>query len=132
AKNREGVKELNDFLSEHNIEKKDLPDTAPTFINTFIVYPFNPEIQLKENEFLGIRFDELHLLYSKDLKEIRHKLVALQPVFVADKVEYRLHEYLRAIDLNCVLTKVGDADRCSPTDMFLSAGEMEAKYSKYA
>src|SRR5690606_26039918 len=47
AKNREGVKELNDFLSEHNIEKKDLPDTAPAFSNAFIVYPYTAEIQLK-------------------------------------------------------------------------------------
>lgn len=132
AKNREGVKELNDFLSEHNLQKKELPDSPPTFYNTFIVYPFSSPVQLQAHEFLGIRFDELHVLYSRDLTEIKHKLVALQPVFVAGKVEYRLHEYLRAIDLNCVLTKVSDADRCSPTDIFLSAGEMEAKYSKYA
>ncbi|RZM07160.1 MAG: PHP domain-containing protein, partial [Pedobacter sp.] len=28
ARNREGMKELNDFLTEHNLEKKPLPDLA--------------------------------------------------------------------------------------------------------
>lgn len=132
AKNREGVKELNDFLSEHNLEKKELPDEAPVFRNVFLIYPFTPSKTLRENEYLGIRFDELHLLFNLDLGKLRSRLVALQPVFVADKIEYRLHEYLRAIDLNCLLTQVGENDKCRPTDMFLRPGQLEAKYSKYA
>src|SRR4051794_39817964 len=31
AKNREGMKELNDFLSYHNLEQKDLPDAPWPF-----------------------------------------------------------------------------------------------------
>lgn len=132
AQNREGMKELNDFLTEHNLAQTELPAVAPPFQNAFIVYPFSFEGKLKANEFLGIRFDEINKLYGKDLSAVKDKLLALQPVFVLDKVEYRLHEYLRGIDLNTVLTMVTCNDKCTPTDMFMPPGVLEAKYSRYA
>lgn len=132
AKNKEGMKELNDFLTIHNLEERSLPDQAEAFKNAYIVYPIWYKGELRDNEYLGIRFDELQILYSKDISPIKQKLLALQPVFVANKIEYRLHEYLRAIDLNTLLTKVGDEDKCRKTDMFLKPGELEAKFSKYA
>jgi DNA-directed DNA polymerase III PolC len=132
ARNRDGMKELNDFLSEHNLEQKELPDSAIDFENAYIIYPYGYSAELKANEYLGIRFDQLHQFYKADLAPIKEKLIALQPVFVGDKVQYRLHEYLRAIDLNTLLTMIGKEDKCSPTDMFLPPGEMEAKFGKYA
>jgi DNA polymerase-3 subunit alpha len=132
AKNKEGMRELNEFLSEHNLEQKELPETAPAFRHAFIVYPFGHVGKLKENEYLGIRFDELNRLYNKDISAIKEKLLALQPVFVADKLEYRLHEYLRGIDLNTLLSMVTTEDKCKPTDMFLAPGKLEASYAKYS
>jgi DNA-directed DNA polymerase III PolC len=132
ARNKEGMRELNEFLTEHNLEQKELPETVPSLKNAFVIYPYEYSHELKENEYLGIRFDELTKLFRKDLTLVKDKLVALQPVFVADKVEYRLHEYLRAIDLNTLLTMVRAEDKCSPTDMFLAPGKLEASYSRYA
>jgi len=132
SRNKEGMRELNEFLTEHNLEKKALPDQPPFFKHAFVVYPFGYEGPLATNEFLGIRPDELHLLYNKDITDIRSKLLVLQPVFVSDRIEYRLHEYLRAIDLNTVLSKVEAVDKCRDTDRFLNPGEMEAKFSKYS
>jgi len=132
AKNREGMRELNEFLSEHNLEKKELPDTCPPFKFACIVYPYGYTGELRQWEYVGIRADELHLLYKKDLSAIREKLVALQPVFVGNKIEYRLHEYLRAIDLNTLLTMVKPEDKCKPADMFLPPGKLEASYAKYS
>jgi DNA polymerase III alpha subunit len=104
ARNKEGIKELNDFLTEHNLEQKALPDLAPAFVKAYVVYPYGHQEPLKANEFLGIRYGQFNSLFKKDFSEIRDKLLALQPVFVADKIEYRLHEYLKGIDLNVVLT----------------------------
>jgi len=132
ARNREGMRELNEFLSEHNLEKKELPDTAPAFQFAYTIYPYESDRELKSNEYWGIRFDQLNQLYNKDLSRIKDKLVTLQPVFVADKIEYRLHEYLRGVDLNTLLTMVGPEDKCKPTDMFLPPGKLEASFAKYA
>ena len=134
ARNREGVKELNDFLSWHNLNAKDLPDLAPVFNHAHIVYPYreHPGVDSQpEHSYIGIRFDQLHCLYGKDFTAIQHRLVVLQPVFVPDRVGYRLHEYLRGIDLNSLITLVEPRDKCSPKDMFLSLGELEAKFAKY-
>lgn len=131
AKNKEGMKELNDFLTCHNLQKKVLPDTAGAFGNAYVIYPYGHKEPLKGNEFLGIRFDQLHQLYKKDLSAIRDKMVVLQPVFMADKIGYRLHEYLRAIDLNRVLTMVPPEDKCHSTDMFLPPGELEKHFANY-
>jgi error-prone DNA polymerase len=131
ARNREGMKELNEFLTEHNFSSDPLPEECPVFNHAFVVYPFQHHITLKENEFLGIRQEELHQLYGKDLNELKDKLVVLQPVVVSDKLSYRLHEYLRGIDLNTVLTKVQPEDKCQITDQFLAPAVLEAKFSKY-
>ncbi|KAA8475666.1 PHP domain-containing protein, partial [Arcticibacter tournemirensis] len=132
ARSKEGMKELNDFLTEHNLAKKELPDRPPLFVHAFIVYPFSMHGHpLGPNEFLGIRADELHLLYKKGTADIKDKLLVLHSVFVSNRIEYRLHEYLRAIDLNTVLSKVAAEDRCRETDQFLMPGELEAKFAKY-
>ncbi|MEJ7586868.1 MAG: PHP domain-containing protein [Ferruginibacter sp.] len=132
AQNKEGMKELNDFLTEHNLGKKPLPDEAAIFNHAYVIYPFNYKGSLKLNEYYGIRFDELHQLYGRDIAMIRQQLVALQPVFIADKLGYRLHEYLRAIDLNTLLSMIAPEDKCKNADLFLPPGEMECKYAKYA
>ncbi|SDL84359.1 DNA polymerase III subunit alpha [Pedobacter antarcticus] len=134
ARNREGMKELNDFLSYHNLEQKELPDTPWAFQNAYVVYPFTHKLELKalkSNEYIGVRFDELHQFYNKEFQR-PEKLVVLQPVFVASKIGYRLHEYLRGIDLNTLITMVEPEDKCKEIDLFLKPGELEAKFVKYA
>ncbi|WP_367866968.1 DNA polymerase III subunit alpha [Pedobacter sp. WC2423] len=132
ARNREGMKELNDFLTFHNLEQVPLPDQPPVFNNVYVIYPFNYSLGLRNNEFFGIRFDELHLLHNRDLINLKDKLIALQPVFISDKLEYRLHEYLRGIDLNTLLTMVTDDDKCCRTDMFLPPGQLEANFTRHS
>jgi DNA-directed DNA polymerase III PolC len=131
ARNREGMRELNEFLSENNLCNTPLPEIPPAFQHALIIYPCGYEVELRHNEYIGIHFDQLHLLYKQDVTAIKEKLVALQPVTVADKVEYRLHEYLRGIDLNTLLTKVEPLHKCRKTDMFMSPGTLEAKFAKY-
>lgn len=132
ARSKEGMRQLNEFLSHHNLEQKELPDEAPDLSEAYFVYPFGYKVELKKNHFWGIRYDQLHTLYGQDLKELRPKLLALQPVVFAERIEYRLHEYLRGIDLNSLLTMVAPEDKCRETDHFLKPGELEEKFSKYS
>lgn len=132
AKSKEGMRELNEFLSYHNLEEKDLPDEAPELPEVYFIYPYGYTGGLKTRHFLGIRYDQLHTLFGVDLKKLKARLVALQPVVFSERLEYRLHEYLRGIDLNALLTVVAPADKCRETDQFLKPGELEEKFSKYS
>ncbi|WP_316795063.1 DNA polymerase III subunit alpha [Pedobacter agri] len=132
AKNKEGMRELNEHLSWNNLNEQELPEEAPEMKNAYLIYPFSYKGVLKDNEYLGIRYDELHFLFNVSDKKLKQKLIALQPVFTASKIEYRLHEYLRGIDLNALITQVKEEDKCKPTDCFLAPGDLEAKFSKHA
>ncbi|MES2828133.1 MAG: DNA polymerase III subunit alpha [Bacteroidota bacterium] len=132
AKNREGMKELNDFLTDHNLSQRELTEEPPAFENACIIFPFGHKLPLLKNQYIGIRFDELHQLYKKEVLPHHDRLLVLQPVFVEGKIGYRLHEYLRGIDLNTLITMVEKEDKCKETDRFLDPGELEAKFAKYA
>ena len=66
AKNNEGFKELNDYLSQFLHSGEYIPDRAPAFQHAFVVYPFQKytHFQLRENEFIGIKpADLIKLVY---------------------------------------------------------------------
>lgn len=133
AKNKEGVRELNEFLTEHNLNQLALPTVPPKFNQAYIIFPFKKQFDAKllENEYIGIRYNELNQLFGQDLGVVKNKLVALHPVTVNDKVGYRLHEYLRAIDLSTVLSKVDEQNKCAQNEIFLNPDELKAHYKPY-
>ena len=133
ARNREGFKELNDFLTFYNINEQPLPGEPWDFQNAYVIYPFSGDtgVTLRENEYIGIRYDQLNHLFGRPLAAIKDKLIALCPVTVSDKIAYRLHEYLRAIDMNTLLTKVGDNYKCRPNEMFLPPDKLHEKFEMY-
>lgn len=133
AKNKEGMRELNEFLSLHNIKDVPLPDSAPLFENAFIIYPFKKDFsfQLRGNEFVGVRQSQLNYLFKHPLLQQQEKLVAWHPVTINNKIGYRLHEYLRAIELNTLLTKVPEEAKCLKDEMFIAEAELEQNYSAY-
>ena len=40
ARNNEGFREINEFLSEHNFKKLTLPENPPEFEHVYVIYPF--------------------------------------------------------------------------------------------
>lgn len=131
ARNKEGMKELNDFLTFHNLSKKELPDRAEVFKNACVIYPYQSGIEVGTDDFIGIRPTQLNLLYGRDMSQLRDKLVVWQPVTVYNRLHYRLHEYLRAIELNTLLTKVDEGDKCRSDEHFLPPGELKHLYAAY-
>jgi error-prone DNA polymerase len=131
AKNKEGMLEINEFISFHNLSQTEKPEECPSFKHAFCIYPFNYKKSLKPNEFIGIRYDEVHFLYNQDISVVKSKLVALLTVFISNKVEYRLHEYLRSIDVNALLTTIDPEEKCAPKDMFLTQAELETRFLEY-
>jgi DNA polymerase-3 subunit alpha len=132
ARNREGMKELNDFLSFYNLNSMSLPDCPWEFQQAYIIYPYSQNHPpLKENEFLGIPYRDLGKLFGRPLTKIQEKIVALQPVSVSNKLEHRLHIYLRGIELNTILSKIGESDQCHEDEILMSPEKLKDLYSSY-
>ncbi|NWL02545.1 DNA polymerase III subunit alpha [Flavobacterium collinsii] len=132
AQNAVGLAQMNRFLTEHNFEKKPLPETAPFFSDVFIIYPLeNAPEELRHNEYIGIRPDQLQKLVVSQWKRRRAEMVMLQPVVFRTKREYNLHRILRAVDLNELLSKLEPDDWCSKSDVMVPEAELIALYEDY-
>jgi DNA-directed DNA polymerase III PolC len=132
AKNALGIAEMNRFLTKHNFEKTTLPLEAPEFKEVFIIYPFeNVPSVLKENEFIGIRPEQLIKLYLQEWKSKLEKMVILQPVTFRTKKEFNLHKILRAIDTNIILSKLTEDDYCKTSEKMQPLEELLTKYEEF-
>jgi DNA polymerase-3 subunit alpha/error-prone DNA polymerase len=132
AKNAAGLAEMNRFLTKHNFENTSLPLEVPAFSDVFIIYPFeNMPAVLNENEYIGIRPEQLPKLYLQEWKIKQHKMVILQPVTFRTKREFNLHKILRAIDTNVILSKLTEEDYCKTSEVMQPLEELLEKYSEY-
>ncbi|AZA54037.1 DNA polymerase III subunit alpha [Chryseobacterium sp. G0201] len=132
AKNQKSVGEINRLLTHYNCDEIEIPKHNPIFESTIVIYPLHniPEI-LQENEYIGIRPEELNYLVKPDLKKLIYKMVILQPVTFTTKLDYNLHRILRAIDNNTLISKLGDADCCRDTETFVNKKELLDYYRHY-
>ena len=108
AKNLEGLKELNDWQTEHNLEKKSYPRDAPAFNDVWVIYPFGrkPVNELRQNEFTGIRGKQLNKLLTSEYGRHPEKLVVWQPVTFKNQTGRFMHKALRAIGHNVLISKL--------------------------
>jgi len=132
AVNREGLGEMNRFLTQRNFNDLPLPAMAPVFENVIIIYTLidAPSV-LKEHEYIGIKSDELMLLFQDKWKNRLDKLVLLHSVTFRNKKEYNLHKILRAIDLNILGSRLSLNDYCSNLETMLPLSELLEKYADY-
>lgn len=130
AKNNAGFAELNRFLTDHNKSKQPYPETAPDWEQVFVIYPFGKRkpTQLKENEFLGVRFSQLTKLYNCASFE---KLVAMQPVTFAEADDFQLHQCIRAIDENVLISRLEPAACAAPDEILVSPERLKTTFALY-
>ncbi|MGO4905787.1 DNA polymerase III subunit alpha [Flavobacterium sp. W20_MBD1_R3] len=132
AKNADGLSEMNRFLTSYNFSGEILPVLAPEFASVFIIYTLeNAPETLRDNEFIGIRPEEVSKLFSLELKSKISKMVVLQPVTFRTKKEFNLHKILRAVDLNVLLSKLTEADYCKTSEVFQPLDSLLSVYSEY-
>jgi len=121
ARNNAGFQEMNEHLSEHIMNKTDIPADAPDFKNAFIIYPLSEATDfdsLKENEYIGIHHKQLGKIKFTKLKEHQKKMVILEPGTFTCKKDFNTHRLLRAIDKNTLLSKLPESEQTSPYEMF--------------
>jgi len=132
AKEFSGIGEVNKILTEHNCDGIELSETAPNYNQVFVIYPIQniPET-LKENEFIGIREEELNLLIRPEFKDKINKMVVLQPVTFSTKKEYNLHRILRAIDGNTLISKLSEDEICRKSEHFKPEIDLIKSFEQY-
>ena len=130
AKNNAGFAEINRFLTQHNSSKQPYPKTAPEWENVFVIYLFGKRkpAQLRENEFLGVRFSQQTKLYRCTSFD---KLVAMQPVTFAETDDFKLHQCLRAIDENVLISRLDPAACAAPNEILLPLERFKTTYALY-
>jgi len=121
AKNMEGFREINEFLSTYNLSKTPLPASAPEFNGVFVIYAAERKWvqRLKENEFIGVRPHEINKVYLDKYLIKRRKLVAFVPITYATPAEFDLHRHLRAIDMNTLLTMLTPGQMARNNEYFI-------------
>ena len=130
AKNNVGFAELNCFLTDYNKNKQLYPETAPEWEQVFVIYPFGKRKLnlLRENEFLGVRFSQLTKLYNCASFE---KLVAMQPVTFTEADDFRLHQCMRAIDENVLISRLEPATCAAPDEILLPPERVKTTFALY-
>jgi DNA polymerase-3 subunit alpha len=133
ARSNEGFQELNEYLSEFLHSSRPIPATAKAMKEAYIIYPFQrfakQHLILKENEYIGIRVEDLKHLPFSLWKDREDRLVLLQPVTVHRKREMNIHRLLRAIDKNTLLSMLPKEECCRQEDKMLPREVLE-KYLK--
>ncbi|MCK4746572.1 MAG: PHP domain-containing protein, partial [Bacteroidales bacterium] len=133
ARNNEGFRELNEFLSACNISKVPLPHDPPPFRNAYIVFPFGRKTpsQLLDNEYLGIRPAEIRRLFSSPFRNRQEKLLINQPVTFGSREDYAIHTHLRAVDNNTLLSKINGVHLAAKDEHFRSQDELLEAFRSY-
>ena len=104
ARNPNGFRELNDFLSYHNESDLPLPERAPPLEDVWFIYDFhdNPWQEdgkkLRDQELIGVRPGEVNKILTSRWSSDRSRLIVRHPVTFLHRNDHALHRHLRAID----------------------------------
>ena len=132
AKNIEGFREINEFLSEYNFNKKGLPQKAPKFENVYTIYSISAiDFNLLEYEFIGVRPYELNRIFNRIPSYQEGKLVAFHQVTFCEPHEFELHKHLRAIDHNTLLSMVDERQTARNDEILISPNILKNLYNGY-
>ena len=134
AKNNIGFKNINDYLSEFlHTKNYTIPNRAKILSDTYVIYPFDgfESSNLCENEFLGIRIDDIGKLRFSKWKHRQDKLVVLHTVSFQNKKGFNTHRLLRAIDNNLLLSKLPIEQQGKETDCFIAIDVIKEAFQEF-
>ena len=133
ARNREGLRELNEYLTRHNLNKKEFDPEAPEFRQVWVIYPFGklPGSGLRDFEFTGIRHHQLNKLVTSEYRNHMDRLVVWQPVTFLDDKSLLIHKCMRAMDHNTLLSKLQPHQYADPEQVLLSPWKINELFQQY-
>ena len=133
AKNNKGFRAINEFYSQHSLNKIELPDDPGHLDDVFVIWPFagSPKRKLRENEFIGIKPSEASRIVSSPFASDRSRLIIAHPVTFADEDGYLLHRNLRAIAKNTLFTMLTPGDLAAKDEMPKSPDQLRKDFEYY-
>lgn len=131
AKSFEGFRELNELMTRVNLGELEALPRAPEFNHCFVIYPSShiPD-RLLENEFIGIRINELQT-YKNPLLGHKSRLVCFHPVTYSNKNEYRLHKLLRCVDHNILISRLEASQFTQQDEVMLPIDTITKAYEAF-
>jgi DNA-directed DNA polymerase III PolC len=140
AANNNGLRWINEFLSKHLLEEKPFPVKAEqtSFFEQpadgFVIYPLKGNKTVEEllvNELIGVAPWEVNKLFGIDMAQHQQKFIVRQPVSFKNKLYYNLHRLLRAIDENCLLSKLSPEVTAGPYEFFVPQERILKAFNQY-
>ncbi|WP_289055154.1 DNA polymerase III subunit alpha [Carboxylicivirga marina] len=132
AKNNDGFREINEYLTPHLHEKIEFDTQAPPFKYSYVIYPFTyADDELRNNEFIGISLEDLKQLPFSKWKNQQDKLVIKHTCTFRNKHDYNAHRLLRAIDNNTLLSKLSEDEQANEADTIIPKTDLLELYSQY-
>ena len=133
ARNNEGFREINEFLSLHLMQKRKFPSLPDPFNQAYVIYPFGEKeiSELREHEFLGVQQHDINRFSYITAKKYFHKLVVFQPVTFSGEYDFLLHKHLRSIDHNTLLSKITPEQTGRETDIFRTFDELLVAFADF-
>jgi DNA polymerase-3 subunit alpha len=150
AKNNEGFRELNEFLTHYTLSNQPLPERAPEFENVMAVYPFKSAVGNRQSAVQNGEINKTHQLISssahqligvfptdlrklvmlKDKSILDHAII-LAPVTFSNDKEFELHRNLRAIDNNILLSRLAPKNLASPDERMSTTDDLIHLYQEF-
>jgi DNA-directed DNA polymerase III PolC len=133
ARNERGWRELCALLTQCSLQKKALPKEAPAFEHAYVIYRKLPKgiDHLRDNEYIGVRPDEVNHLFSSYLKDYQHKLVVFSPVTFLHDDGFKVHKLLRCIDLNIVISKLSPSNHAKGGERLYTEKAIKERFKQY-
>jgi DNA polymerase-3 subunit alpha len=139
ARNSSGFRELNSFLSYHNLSGLPLPERAPPLEDVWFIYDFskNPwqgknggRARLRDQELIGVRPGEVNKLLTSRWNKEASRLVIRHPVTFLHKHDHALHRHLRAIDHNTLLSLLKPGQMADESEVLLAPDLLRCAYDE--
>ncbi len=132
ARNREGFRELNEFLSACKESKEDFPPRAPAFQHAAVIYSFEQigNFEANEQEYFGVKPKDQRRLIGISRKMLS-KLLIFYPITFEKPDDFILHQHLRAIDNNILLSKLKPEYLAHPKEQLVSVDVLKSMYSEH-
>jgi len=157
ARNNEGFRELNEFLTRHTLRNQPVPDRAPEFNDAVVVYPLvsavrSPQSSKRGSEkrearseislprifatslpdvLIGVSPSDLNPIALSRHRHLLDRMIIMAPVTIADEQTWELHRNLRAIDHNILLTRLEPQQLASSDEVMRPLDELLEPFHEY-